>query len=80
MCVCAGLGCGCDPPPCLAVAAGGVGAPKSGVPHLGGHESWAFEADRHTPSSILCQVWTAWSKLLEAAAAIRTAEPFRYDL
>jgi hypothetical protein len=57
-----------------------VGAPKSGVPHLGGHESWAFEADRHTPSSILCQVWTAWSKLLEAAAAIRTAEPFRYDL
>ena len=26
------------------------------------------------------QVYTAWTKLIEAAASIKTAEPFRYDL
>ena len=52
----------------------------TGVPHLGGAESWAFEGDKHTPSSIMCQVYTAWTKLIEASATIKVAEPFRYDL
>ena len=28
----------------------------------------------------MCEVYTAWSKLIEAATEIETAEPFRYDL
>jgi|EP01046_Picozoa_sp_COSAG06_P039917 hypothetical protein len=52
----------------------------TGVPHLGNAESWAFEADKHTPSAVMCQVYTAWSKLIDASATIKTAEPFRYDL
>ena len=52
----------------------------TGVPHLGGAEGWSFETDMHTPSALMCQVYTAWSKLIDASATIKTAEPFRYDL
>lgn len=52
----------------------------TGVPHLGGAESWAFGSDKHTPSLKMCMVYTAWSKLIDASATIKTAEPFRYDL
>ena len=52
----------------------------TGVPHLGSAEGWAFASDKHSPSSKMCMVYTAWSKLIDASATIKTAEPFRYDL
>lgn len=52
----------------------------TGVPHLGGIEAWAWEADRHTASPKLCQVHRAWMLLNEASADIEASEPFRYDL
>eukprot|EP00656_Telonema_subtile_P046113 TRINITY_DN5245_c0_g1_i1.p1 TRINITY_DN5245_c0_g1~~TRINITY_DN5245_c0_g1_i1.p1 ORF type:complete len:881 (+),score=212.00 TRINITY_DN5245_c0_g1_i1:28-2643(+) len=53
----------------------------TGVPHLGGAEAWAFAADRHTPSSTMCSVYKAWSRLIDATDHVSCdLEPFRYDL
>lgn len=52
----------------------------TGVPHLGAEEGWSFAKDQHTPTETMCQIYTAWSKLLDASAKIKVAEPFRYDL
>lgn len=54
----------------------------TGVPHLGSNEAWSWEADLHTPTPTMCNIWTAWSKLISAASAVPdpTIEPFRYDL
>lgn len=52
----------------------------TGVPHFGSAESWAFSPDRHTPTATMCQIYNAWSKLIEASGSIAAAEPFRYDL
>ena len=41
---------------------------------------WAWAADRYTPSATMCEVWTAFSLLVDASADVPTAEPFRYDL
>lgn len=54
----------------------------TGVPHLGSNEGWSWKTDLHTPTPTMCNIWTAWSKLLSAASAVPdpTIEPFRYDL
>jgi len=51
----------------------------TGVAHIGDNEAWAWD-DRATPSSRLCEVYSAWSLLVDAAADVDMAEPFRYDL
>jgi hypothetical protein len=52
----------------------------TGIPHMGGDEGWAFEKDRHTPTTPMCQIYNAWSNLITAAAVVADIEPFRYDL
>ena len=54
----------------------------TGVPHLGGSEAWSFEADKHTPTTTLCMIYTAWDALIQTGAKVAEpmAEPFRYIL
>ena len=54
----------------------------TGVAHVGAAESWAFEDDRFTPTSKLCQVHRGWTYLTAAAAAAGSEiyEPLRYDI
>lgn len=54
----------------------------TGVPHLGSNEGWSWEADKHTPTSTLCMIYTAWDALIKTGPKVATpmTEPFRYDL
>ena len=53
----------------------------TGVPHLGGAESWSFEKDRHTPTQPLCNIHAAWGNFINLAKDVDSSlEPFRYDL
>jgi len=57
------------------------------IPKLSGNSQ--FESDRRTPTPTLCSIFEAWSRLLQAAPSVSSAnslssaalhEPFRYDL
>ena len=54
----------------------------TGIPHLPGSDTNTFwMPDRSTPRPVLCQTWSAWASLLNAASVVDpTLIPFRYDL
>jgi len=55
---------------------------QKGVIHLDPNPSTSlFEDDRHTPKPVLCDMFDAWSHLLEAAKdMLEPTDPFLYDL
>eukprot|EP00040_Diaphanoeca_grandis_P011341 m.58045 g.58045 ORF g.58045 m.58045 type:complete len:883 (+) comp22488_c0_seq2:20-2668(+) len=55
----------------------------TGVPHLGGHEGWSWNADRHTPTQPLCNIYQAWGDLINVGEQFpKTAalDTYTYDL
>jgi len=54
----------------------------TGIPHLGSNEGWSWNNDKHTPTSTLCMIYTAWDALIKTGAKVASpmTEPFRYDL
>eukprot|EP00756_Hemistasia_phaeocysticola_P064325 Hpha_TRINITY_DN7710_c0_g1::TRINITY_DN7710_c0_g1_i1::g.85521::m.85521/K01205/NAGLU; alpha-N-acetylglucosaminidase len=54
---------------------------QTGVPHLPGSQTWSFASDRHTPTTVMCQIFSSWELLQAASEDVPVGvETFDYDL